>query len=59
MYWFIAKTLLKLYIADSVMDKTINLVWGGRQGLLYWLDDTVRNFNRIYHQHKLLSNNTI
>lgn len=59
MYWFIFKTLLKLYIADSVLDKTINLAFGGRQQAIYFLDDTIRNFNRMYHQNKLLSNNTI
>lgn len=59
MLWFICKTLLKLYIADSVLEKTTDLIWGNRQNAIYFLDDTVRNFNRIYHQHKLLSNNTI
>ena len=59
MLWFICKTLLKLYIADSVLEKTTDLIWGNRQNAIYFLDDTVRNFNRIYHQHKLISNNTI
>ena len=55
MYWFIFKTLLKLYIADSVIDKTINIAFGDRQGLLYWLDDRLKDLNKIY-QNKLLSN---
>ena len=56
MWWFICKTLLKLYIADSVLDKSINLAFGGRQKALYWLDDQMRELNKIYHQNKLLSN---
>jgi hypothetical protein len=53
MWWFIAKTLLKLYIADSVLEKTTDLIWGGRQNAIYWLDDQMRELNKIYHQNKL------
>ena len=54
MWWFIAKTLLKLYIADSVFSKTTDLIWGNRQNLLYWLDEQMREFNKLYNQ-KLIS----
>jgi len=53
MWWFIAKTLLKLYIADSVLEKTTDLIWGNRQNAIYWLDDQMRELNKIYHQNKL------
>ena len=54
MYWFIFKTLLKLYMFDSVLDKTINLAFGGRQQAIYWLDEQMKELNKIYHQ-KLIS----
>jgi hypothetical protein len=56
MWWFLAKTLLKLYIADSVIDKTIIIAFGGnRQNAIDWLDDRLKDLNKIY-QNKLLSN---